>query len=80
MKEYAKAISELAKAITGYFNPNAYESRVLRGLVGTGDKLSQNADAIYQMALKAGLKSRLPEMRRLKHFVRKWQADRLKLR
>ena len=80
MKEIAKAIAELTKALTGYFNADAYESRVLRGLVGTGDKMREYADIVYNRAKIAGVSPQKKEMKYLRHYLRKWKADRLKLR
>lgn len=74
MKEYLKAIAELTKALTGYFNPTAYEARVLRGLVRTGDKLSD-------WAKQAIMDIKDPKVKRyVKHYIRKWESDRSKLR
>ena len=78
MKDLIIAVSKLSTAITGYYNPRAYESRVLRGLVGTGDKLAQNINK-FMNELDDGNVSR-KTLKRLDHFIRKWQSDRLKLR
>lgn len=71
-----KGIGDLAKAITGYFNPSAYEARVLRGLVGTGDDMAEYAEK----AMKGKPKISDHDKKRLDHFIRKWKADRSKLR
>lgn len=80
MKDYVKALGDIAKALTSYFNPNAYEARVLRGLVGTGDKMREYSDKVYNRARAAGVSPEKKEMKYLRHYIRKWKADRLKLR
>ena len=77
LSESITGLGELAKAITGYFNPSAYESRVLRGLVKTGDKMAEYQKK-YLKEEKAGDVS--PKTRKyLLHYSRKWRTDRLKL-
>lgn len=76
MKKFVIAIGELAKAMTGYFNPSAYEARVLRGLVGTGDKMAEYAEK-YLSKVKGGNKK---HRKYLRHYIRKWNADRSRLR
>jgi len=79
VKELTVAIADLAKSITGYFNPSAYESRVLRGLVGTGDGLADIAE-VSEKKIKGGENLTRNELDYLRHFRRKWKSDRLKLR
>ena len=69
-----KGLGELAKSITGYFNPSAYEARVLRGLVGTGDSLSNWVKKAIDICEDKTIK------RYLTHYSKKWDADRSKLR
>ena len=70
----AKGLGDLAKSITGYFNPSAYESRVLRGLVGTGDGMSKWVKKAIDKCEDKTIK------RYLTHYSKKWDADRSKLR
>jgi len=69
-----KGLGELAKAIAGYFNPSAYEARVLRGLVGTGDGLSRWSKKAIKHIKDKKIKKYLT------HYMRKWNSDRSKLR
>ena len=72
--DLVKGIGELAKSLTGYFNPSAYEARVLRGLVGTGDRLAE-----WAQRAKCEIKNK-QILKYLDHYIRKWESDRSKLR
>lgn len=57
-----------------------YEKRVLRGLVGTGDGLSAHV-AEFLKKYKEGDRTFDPKLiKHLKHYRRKWDADRKKLK
>ena len=78
--DLVKATADLTKALVGYFNPSSYEARVLRGLVGTGDNMMKYASAVYNRAKAVGISSTKEDMKYLRHYMRKWESDRSKLR
>lgn len=73
-------IPTVLKKLLERTSPEAYEARVLRGLVGTGNGLSEFAKNVYNRAKSVGVSPALKDMKYLLHYIEKWNADRSKLR
>jgi len=79
------SLATLANVILKNLDPEAYDERVRRGLIGTGDDVVDKAKHVVQVLEKAWKDNATLEIKKtfkwkdikhLREYCRKWEADR----